>query len=207
MFQAVCISRAGGAGGEEVSRAVADALGYRYVDEEVIARAAELGDVDPGDLESSEQRQSLIRRLVDRMTADTHVAEERHADDHFVYVTAETRPEALRRLIHQAIDEIASDGQVVIVAHAASHVLAGSEDVLRVWVTGSPEHRAARLAAGDLSEADAKREVGESDKGREDYLRRFLGMEKEQATDYDVVVNTDRLSADAAAHVILAAAR
>jgi hypothetical protein len=79
--------------------------------------------------------------------------------------------------------------------------------VLRVLVTGSPDKRAARLAGGELSDADAKREVGESDKGREDYLRRFLGMEEEQPTDYDVVVNTDRLSTDAAANVILGAAR
>jgi hypothetical protein len=120
VFQAVCISRAGGAGGEEVSRAVAEALGYRYVDEEVVARAAELGGVHPDDVASAEQRQSLIQRLIDQVTAEPHAAEQTYSDDHFVYVTAETRPEALRRLIHQAIDEIASEGRVVIVAHAAS---------------------------------------------------------------------------------------
>jgi hypothetical protein len=38
---AVCISRTAGARGEEVGRLVADALGFRYVDEEIVLAAAE----------------------------------------------------------------------------------------------------------------------------------------------------------------------
>ncbi len=38
----VCISRATGAGGEEIARLAADQLGFRLVDDEVVARAAEL---------------------------------------------------------------------------------------------------------------------------------------------------------------------
>ncbi len=42
----VCVSRSLGAGGEDVGRLVADRLGYVYVDEDVIARAAALGGID-----------------------------------------------------------------------------------------------------------------------------------------------------------------
>ncbi len=37
----ICISRILGAGGPEVGQAVADRLGYRHVDEEIVQRAAE----------------------------------------------------------------------------------------------------------------------------------------------------------------------
>ena len=37
----VCVSRALGAGGEEVAHLVSDALGFRYVDDEIIIRAAD----------------------------------------------------------------------------------------------------------------------------------------------------------------------
>ena len=37
----ICISRAAGAGGEEVAQIVAKELGFRYVDEEIVRRAAE----------------------------------------------------------------------------------------------------------------------------------------------------------------------
>ena len=41
----VCISRTMGAGGEEVGRLVAGKLGFDYVDEDIVKRAAERGEV------------------------------------------------------------------------------------------------------------------------------------------------------------------
>jgi cytidylate kinase len=113
----------------------------------------------------------------------------------------------LRSLIRVAIDETADRGNVVIVAHAASHALADRDDVLRVLVTASPEVRCARIAAEQgLSEKDAAREIAASDANRSDYLRRFFGEKDELPTHYDIVVNTDRLSTSAAAAVVTAAA-
>jgi cytidylate kinase len=113
----------------------------------------------------------------------------------------------LRSLIRMAIEETADRGNVVIVAHAASHALAGRDGVLRVLVTASTETRGARVAAEQgLSEKDAAREVADSDANRADYLRRFFGERAELPTHYDIVVNTDRLSTGAAAAVVAAAA-
>ena len=64
----VCISREIGAEGETVGRAVADQLGLQYVDEEVIARAAERGGVDEEQLADTEQRKSRIRRVIELLT-------------------------------------------------------------------------------------------------------------------------------------------
>ena len=43
----VCISRTLAAGGEEIGQAVAERLGYRVIDAEIIQRAAEKAEVDP----------------------------------------------------------------------------------------------------------------------------------------------------------------
>ena len=64
----VCISRETGADGEAVGRAVAERLGLQYVDEEVIARAAERGGVDEEQLADAEQRKSRIRRVIELLT-------------------------------------------------------------------------------------------------------------------------------------------
>ncbi|HJM88996.1 MAG TPA: cytidylate kinase family protein [Dehalococcoidia bacterium] len=42
----ICISRARGAGGEAIGRMVTNALRFRYVDDEILVRAAEKADVD-----------------------------------------------------------------------------------------------------------------------------------------------------------------
>src|SRR5437773_8556812 len=61
----VCISHAAGAGGEEVGRLVAESLGFLYVNEEIVARAAAKGGVDPGEVADEERRKSLAARLLE----------------------------------------------------------------------------------------------------------------------------------------------
>jgi hypothetical protein len=60
----VCISHAEGAAGEEVGRLVADRLGFVYVDEEIVARAAARGGIDPADVADEERRKSLLERVL-----------------------------------------------------------------------------------------------------------------------------------------------
>ena len=96
----------------------------------------------------------------------------------------------------------------VIVAHAASMMLATRTDVVRVLVTASAETRARRLVAaqGVTSEAAAEA-VATSDRNRRDYFRRFYGIDQEQPTHYDLVVNTDVLTPEQATEVIVCAAQ
>jgi cytidylate kinase len=112
----------------------------------------------------------------------------------------------VRALIRETIEQTAAKGNVVIVAHAASHALPQGPDALRVLVTASPETRAKRLAEVEgVDESDAARAVKDSDAARRDYLKRFYGVE-ELPTHYDLVVNTDGLTFDQAADLVLAAA-
>jgi cytidylate kinase len=117
-------------------------------------------------------------------------------------------PEDLRLLIRAAIHELARDGHAVIVAHAASMTLAARSDVVRVLVTASAETRVGRLVAaqGITSEA-ATAAIATSDRDRGDYFRRFYDIAQEQPTHYDLVVNTDVLTPEQAAEVIVCAAQ
>ena len=47
VFHVICISHTDGSCGGEVGRAVAVGLGYRFIDEELIAAAAREARVDP----------------------------------------------------------------------------------------------------------------------------------------------------------------
>lgn len=48
--------------------------------------------------------------------------------------------------------------------------------------------------------------IRDSDRSRSDYLRRFYGIDTELPTQYDLVLNTDRLSSTDAADVVARAA-
>lgn len=211
-FRVVCISRTIGAGGEAIGHAVAQRLHFRYVDEQIIERAAQLAQVDPKIVASTEQRQPLLQRLLDKlalahemvgpMTLATGVPLE-------AFVPPPATPRAmtddLRLLIRAAIHEVATAGEAVIVAHAASMALSGDHVALRVLITASAAVRAQRLsAAQDTTIAEATKDVGASDRARRDYFERFYSIKDEQPTHYDLVLNTDVLTTDQAVAIIAA---
>lgn len=202
----VCISHATGAGGEEVGRLIAERLGFLYVDEEIVARAAAKGRVEPAEVASEERRKSLAARVLDAIaqgggeawamggSVPLGAGDERNSDD-------------IRALIRETIEQTVARGNAVIVAHAASHTVSPGSGALRVLVTASPDTRAKRVGAAEgLDHARAGRAVKDSDAGRADYLKRFYDVGEELPTHYDVVFNTDALSAEQVAELVAQAA-
>ena len=201
----VCISHATGAGGEEVGRLVAERLDFLYVDEEIVARAAAKGGIEPAEVADEEWRRSLAARLLDAIAqgggeaawmvgAPPGTGEELGSDE-------------VRALIRETIEQTAARGKVVIVAHAASRALPEGPHALRVLVTASPAMRASRLSEEEgIDRKQAARAVKDADVNRRDYLKRFYDVGEERPTDYDVVINTDVLSLEQTADLVSRAA-
>ena len=105
--------------------------------------------------------------------------------------------------------DIAEQGKVVIVAHAASYAVGKRKDVLRVLITGSAFERARRWTAnsGGQSPREADETVRASDLARLNYLKRFYDVDTESPEDYDLTVSTDKLSPSVATELILRAAK
>ncbi len=204
-YDIVCISRSVAAGGEEIGRAVARRLRYRYVDDEIVLKAADRARVSPAEIAAAEHSKPLVDRIVDVITSampvdPTGASVQRRMTD--------PPPPRAERLIEQVVCETADDRRVVIIAHAASMALAGKPGLLRVFVTASPETRMQRLMhATQLSEGGAKKAVASSDRERRDYLKRFYKVEEERPTHYDLVINTDVLDMQQAADLIVTAAQ
>lgn len=205
----VCISRLVGAGGEAVGRMVADSLGYRLVDEEILQQAAESSGVSVDELADVERRTKVIDGLLRNLAVAGGAAGVMSPGGSAVFDagTGGTDPKSLRALIQKSIHETAERGDVVIVSHAASFALAEREDVLRVLVTASPETRAGRAArASSLDDKKAAKAVAESDANRAGYLKRFYGVGDELATHYDVALNSDSLSVELMSDIVVRAA-
>jgi cytidylate kinase len=214
-FRVICISRTVAAGGEQIGQIVAERLGFRYVDEQIITRAAQQAQVDPGLVAAAEHRRPLLQRLLDRLAMAGDLAGPMSLAtgvpiDAFVPGAGgyHAVPDDLRVLIRAAIHEIAALGNAVIVAHAASMALSGTENVLRVLITASPETRAQRLlAAQGISATEAAAAVAASDRERRDYFQRFYNIKEELSTHYDLTISTDVLEPPQAVEIIVAAAQ
>jgi hypothetical protein len=184
---------------------VADQLGFLYVDDEIVAQAAARAGVGSADVADAERRRSLIMRVFDAMAqggGETWTMSTGGAPA----TDSKLGRYDLLALIREAIEQAAARGDVVIVAHAASHVLA-RPDALRVLVTASPDRRAKRLAdLLGINADEARRKIKDADAGRRDYLKSFHGVDQETPTHYDLVLNTDVLQIEEAAHVVSRAA-
>jgi hypothetical protein len=207
----ICVSHLTGAEGEAVARGVAEQLGFRYLDEEIIETAAEWVDLHPSVVGEVERRKSLMTRISESMRGQS-LPSRPDASGQRPSGAAAVREvptdEDLRTLIIDAIREAAQEGDIVIASHAASIVLADRKDAFRVLVTASQKTRVGRIAAArNLDLRKAEKVLAEEDAARADYLKRFHGIELELPIHYDLVVNTDDLTPELGADLIKLAAK
>ncbi len=202
----VCISSQSGAGAQEAAQLVASWLGFRLIDEDIVTRAAVEAGVDEEVVADVERRKSRVLRLVEGLgSAGFGGAYGVPGAD--LLVQGEPASDELRGMIRSVIEDTAASGRAVIVSHAASLALSAREDVLRVLLTAPPQTRERRLAVTlGVDEKEAARAVKRSDAGREDYIKRFYGIADELPTHYDLVINTEKLSPEHAARLIVHAA-
>jgi cytidylate kinase len=212
-FPVICISHTDGSTGEGVGKIVADSLGFRYLNEEIILEAARLAQVEPAVVAEAEQKQTLLQRILERLSAAQAVlgVASRGAglpvqavSDPFA---RRTTKDDIRGMIRAAIHEVSRNGKAVIVTHAASMALAGRPGVLRVLVTAPQDVRAERIALARALTAEAATDtIAAGDSGRGDYLRNFYAIDEELPTHYDLVLNTQELSPEQVAALVVAAA-
>ena len=202
----VTVSRQYGAGGSEVARRFADALGWTVVDNEFVSAVAAQAGLPTEAVAAHEERvPSLIVRLGRALAVSS--------PEMFVPgAAAATEPEeeTLVRVTERVIQEAASHGRVVLVGRGAQALLAGAPglDALHVYVAAPREARIRVVMERlGLGEADAARTVDTTDADRDRYVQHHYGRRRDDPANYHLVVNTALLGYDGAADLVVAAAR
>jgi cytidylate kinase len=212
----VTVEAAAGSQAQEVAKLAAQQLGFRYVDDQIVAVAASRAGVGRRELERAGTSTAILRRL---LAALTEALTWTSGPGLYAYAVPghaqklSSPPQASREarhrsLIQEAIFEVAHGGDTVILGHGANILLAGTTGVLRVFITGSPRVRVHRYAGAEkLAESKATGRVARADRGRQGYLRRLYGVDEELPSHYDLIISTDVLSPQSAALIVAQAAR
>jgi cytidylate kinase len=203
-----------GSEGFTLARRVAEQLGYRYYDWEITSEAAARAGVSPTEVIAAERVPSFLERIMQRLGQVSAVSIEGSPGltepSPAVMSTAlqAFTSEDYRQFIEKVVLELAERGDAVIVGHAAQYTLAGKSGALRVLVHGSPDRRAQRLAEEQQIDLEAALlAIRQSDKDRGELLKRVYHFDWLDAAMYDLTLNTDHLSLEAAADLVLASAR
>jgi len=200
----ITISRMFGSGGSEVAARVADGLGWTLLDNALVERvAARLGRT-PVEVQAIEERvPSLAERLADALALGS-------PEIVSPALSAPLPPteERLLEVTERVIDDAIARGPVVLVGRGAQAYLAQRADALHVFCYAPRPSLIARVAEREqVSPEEAARQVDDTNKRREQYVRRYWHRSWLSPENYHLCVNTDWLGVDGAADLIIQVAR
>lgn len=204
----IALSRQVGTAGEEVASLVADKLKLRVIDYQVIQEAAREAGVSAEAVSEAERAPSLLTRFLEALARNPGVPVAAWADPIPLTTTPLFTSDDYRGLIENVIRDLGTQGNCLIIGHAAQVILKDRADVLRVLITGSAQPRVRRVMRGmGVDEKAARKTVEKTDAERNEFFRRFYDIRWTDASNYDICVSTDDLSPAEAASIIVAAAR
>ena len=200
----ITISRLFGAGGSEVAGRTAEALGWTLLDNALVERVAERLGVTAEDVVA---RQERVPPLAERLAETLALAAPEFAAP---YAESALPPfeERMLAVTRRVIEEAVERGPVVIVGRGAQSMLARRDDALHVLCYAPREALVERVARrmGHSAE-EAGRIVDETNKHREQYVRRHWDRSWTAHENYHLCVNTAWLGVDGAADAVVDTAR
>jgi cytidylate kinase len=217
----ITVSRQLASHGCEIAAKVANMLGFRLIDREIIYRAAEDAGVPKLALEEIgyEGRRNLAERIlraVNTMPAVPSTAEAwkreaaRPVSQPYGGIFSPAVPSfsvTLKDYVDMVgivIRDLAREGNVVIAGRGSQVLLRDAPLALHVQVVASFDHRVATLAQREgIEEREAVDRLKASDRARRDYLRQYHQVNWLDPTLYDLVINTHRIPAYEAAAMIV----
>jgi hypothetical protein len=184
---AVAFSRLPGSGGDEIARRVAEWLDYGFFGLEVIDQIA----ADP----------SLRGRLEADLAPPLRTAIEARLRE--IFASGRIGGEGALGQVVRVVATLGERGMAVLLGRGAVAILPASR-TLRVLVVAPAEVRAERLAAAQgLAREVAAARLAEQDAARARFLRTHFDFAHEDPTRYDLALNTEALSIDAAAALVV----
>jgi CMP/dCMP kinase len=198
----VTIARETGAGGADVGRLVAARLGADLVDASLIDEVARRLQLPRDEVEDRDEQPSS---LVERLLRGLALAQGPMGVDGTLATDVPRDPyDAIVRLTAQVIGESARTGSAVIVGRGAGFVLAGMPGAVHVFLSAPVAVRARRLATlWDVDEATARHRLQADDARRRAYVREVHGREWRDPQNYDLAIDTGRVSFEQATELIL----
>ena len=116
----------------------------------------------------------------------------------------ETEEDLVTKMTERVIAEAAAEGRVVLVGRGAQAVLATRSNALHVYVIASkPFRRKVAIERLGVDPAKVDKVIDETDQHRDQYVKRHYGRDRQDLTQYDLVVNAERMGFEGGADLIV----
>ena len=202
----VTISREVGSGGRTIGRMLAEKLGIRYSDKDLINALREKFHLTASSIEALKgEKKNWLADFVKWVAPMPK--QNMFVDDDNKYIQ-EFRSTVTTDDVFKAetdiLKAIAEEGPCVIAGRSGFFVLKDCPEKVDIFITASREKRIDRVMHKQhLSEEQASVLIDSIDQSRENYVQRYTGTSRYDARNYDLVINMDRLTEEQAVDLIL----
>lgn len=192
----ITIGRQFGSGGQEIGKKLAQDLGIKYYDKEMLSRAAKESGLCEELFKSHDEKptNSFLYSLV----MDTYAfgyGGNAYSDmpiNHRVFLAQ-----------FDTIKKIADEGPCVLVGRCADYALDTYKNVVSVFIQADMETRTGRASQIlDLPQNKAKDIVVKTDKKRASYYNYYTNKRWGEAASYDLCLNSSKLGIDGCVETI-----
>lgn len=192
-MKSLAIEREFGSGGREIGTCIAKRADLPYYDSNLLFHAAEGQGLPVGKLQDYDEKWtgSLLYNIA-MLTNYTQ-----GADQNSIY--------EIYHSIQQTILKIEMNGPAVFIGRCATEILKCRPQVVRAYIYSSDEQQKIRriMDKENLSETEAKRLMEKTDRNRKNYFKFWTQKEWADRKNYDIELNTGKLSIDECADILL----
>ena len=196
----ITIARQYGSGGRDVGHKVAELMGAKCYDQDLIVMAAKRSGISEEALARADEQASSSLLYTLAMGASMI----------YTNTTPMAVPinDALFIAQSEIIRELSETENCVIVGRCADYILKDHERLVKVFVQGDINDRIKRIMSrAGISESEAKDRIAKKDKKRANYYNYYTGGKWGKPDNYNLIVSTSKIGIDGAAKLICDYAR
>ncbi len=194
MSKIITIARGFGSGGRTIGKMLSEDLGIKYYDKDLIRLASEESGINERffGLVDEKLKGSFIRKggvyKGDLISPDS---------------SEFTSDQNLFNYQAKIIKQLADKEPAIIVGRCADYILRDRDDVIRVFIYSDMATAVRNVVEMyGVNEKEARRMIEKTDRERSEYFRHYTGLDWENAKNYNLCLDTSRLSYDECVDII-----
>ncbi len=194
----ITISRQFGTGGHEIGAGLAQRLGVKLLDKQILNEVASKFGMVEDAMERIEARNPLWRDDFTQFYRQYMAGAEYNGMEH-----DQTSHQLFDAQV-AAIRKIAAEESCVIIGRCGFYIFRDHPNAMKIFVHADDECRKQRIARRyDISGSDAAAMIVDNDYSRELYTKTFTGLDWTDARNYDVSLNVRRFGVNGAVDFLM----
>ena len=193
-----------GSGAPEVAKHIADRLQADYVDREIIAKVAARLQREEEEVKAKETPPTTLLGRIAEALEHSYAFGDGVAGAYLSLGEIPLEDTRYLQALESVVKDLVRKQPLVIVGRGSQFILKDYPGALHVLIVAPLQVRMKRLMESrKLDQESARLELERSDKSRREFIRRYFKAEVEDPVHYDVVLNTECLSIQAASSIVV----